>query len=54
MIDFGNAQFRDRLRDALSCHEGFALETRWFDGSISMSTATPPKVCDSFGPAITK
>jgi hypothetical protein len=34
MIDFGNAQFRDRLRDALSCHEEFALETRWFDGSI--------------------
>jgi hypothetical protein len=34
MIDFGSAQFRDRLQDALTHHEGFALETRWFDGSI--------------------
>lgn len=34
MIDFGSAQFRDKLQDALAHHEGFALETRWFDGSI--------------------
>ncbi len=34
MIDFGSTQFRDRLQEALSRHEGFALETRWFDGSI--------------------
>lgn len=34
MIDFASSQFRDRLRDALGQHEGFALETRWFDGSI--------------------
>ena len=30
MMDFKNALFRDRLREALTRHEGFALETRWF------------------------
>lgn len=34
MIDFGSARFRERLHDRLAHHEGFALETRWFDGSI--------------------
>ncbi|MBI2962941.1 MAG: hypothetical protein HYY35_04240 [Deltaproteobacteria bacterium] len=34
MIDFGDARFRDRLQEALSAHQGFAQETRWFDGSI--------------------
>ena len=34
MIDFASAQFRGKLQDALNRHEGFALETRWFDGSI--------------------
>ncbi len=34
MIDFGSPQFRDRLAEALHRNEGFALETRWFDGSI--------------------
>jgi hypothetical protein len=34
MMDFRNAIFRDRLREALTGHEGFALETRWFDGAI--------------------
>jgi hypothetical protein len=34
MVDFGSVQFRERLADALTHHEGFALETRWFDGSI--------------------
>ena len=34
MIDFGSALFRDRLQEALSRHEGFTVETRWFDGSI--------------------
>src|ERR1051325_8669573 len=36
MIDFGSAQFRDRLRAQLDRHEGFAAETRWFDGSIAL------------------
>lgn len=34
MIDFASARFRDQLQKGLSRHEGFALETRWFDGSI--------------------
>lgn len=34
MLDFGSEAFRDRLREALTEHEAFALETRWFDGSI--------------------
>lgn len=34
MIDFGSAQFREQLQQALSRHGSFALETRWFDGSI--------------------
>jgi hypothetical protein len=36
MIDFGSARFRERLQDELARHEGFALETRWFDGSIAL------------------
>jgi hypothetical protein len=38
MIDFGSAEFRDRLRAELEGHEGFAVETRWFDGSIALET----------------
>src|SRR5262245_64544927 len=34
MTDFRRAHVRVRLRDALTQHEGVALETRWFDGSI--------------------
>jgi hypothetical protein len=36
MIDFADARFRDRLRDRLNGHEGFSVETRWFDGSIAL------------------
>jgi hypothetical protein len=36
MIDFGSAEFRDRLQAELKRHEGFAAETRWFDGSIAL------------------
>ena len=36
MIDFGSAEFRDRLLARLNRHEGFAAETRWFDGSIAL------------------
>jgi hypothetical protein len=34
MMDFADAGFRDRLSETLNRHEGFALETRWFDGSV--------------------
>ena len=40
MIDFASVEFRDRLQERLNRHEGFAVETRWFDGSIAIEADT--------------
>lgn len=34
MLDVADPRFRERLASTLNEHEGFGLETRWFDGSI--------------------
>ena len=35
---FADAEFQQRLRDALNADEEFALESRWFDGSILLES----------------
>jgi hypothetical protein len=35
---FADSEFQQRLRDALNADEEFALESRWFDGSILLES----------------
>ena len=37
-MNFADAEFQQRLRDALNADEEFALESRWFDGSIVLES----------------